>query len=191
MTKIALVSVGLLSVGTLTACQSTNSTATPEREGRMAHSMHGKHARLSPEQREQWQQLRTERRQIMQQIKTACEGKAGEKTVNGTCTLIFTPERQQLKHSREHRPMRGDVRQFKQHAAQTGALTDAKRAELVKQYDQRLAQRQARQQAMANACNGKIAGQTVKIKLGDKSVNGQCSLRFRPNTAVTIPAKVA
>ncbi len=76
MTKIALVSVGLLSVGTLTACQSTNSTATPEREGRMAHSMHGKHTRLSPEQREQWQQLRTERRQMMQQIKTACEGKA-------------------------------------------------------------------------------------------------------------------
>lgn len=200
MTKIALVSVGLLSVGTLTACQSTNSTATPEREGRMAHSMHGKHARLSPEQREQWQQLRTERHQMMQQIKTACKGKAagqvvqvkaGEKTVNGTCSLVFTPERQQLKHSREHRPMRGDVRQFKQHGPQTGALTDAKRAELVKQYDQRLAQHQARQQAMANACNGKTAGQTVQIKLGDKSVNGQCSLRFKPNTAVTIPAKVA
>lgn len=200
MTKIALVSAGLLSVGTLTACQSTNSTATPEREGRHAHKMHGKHERLSPEQREKWQQARTEHRQMMQQIQAACEGKAagqtvqakaGEKTMNGTCTLMFKPERQQIKHSREHRPMRGDVRQFKQHTPQTGALTDAKRAEMVKQYDQRLAQRQARQQAIASACTGKTAGQQVQIKLGEQAVNGQCLLRFKPNAVTSAPAKVA
>ncbi len=42
--------------------------------------------------------------------------------------------------------------------------TDAKRAELTKQYDQRLAERQARQQAMRTACQGKTHGKAVQVK---------------------------
>ena len=37
-------------------------------------------------------------------------------------------------------------------------LTDAQRAELTKQFDQRLAQRQVHQQAMRQACQGKKTG---------------------------------
>ena len=209
MTKIALISASVLSMGALTACQSTSNVNEQKDHSRMMKHHEGqKQHRLTPEQREQFKAARAERMQLHKQIQQACDGKAagsavqikaGDKTIDGQCKISFKPDHKGITGQRgefrsmrgEHRPMRGDVRQFKQHAAQTGALTDAKRAELVKQYDQRLAQRQARQQAMANACNGKTTGQTVQIKLGDKSVNGQCSLRFKPNTAVTIPAKAA
>ncbi len=44
-------------------------------------------------------------------------------------------------------------------------LTDAKRAELTKQFDQRLAERQAKQQAIAKACQGKTDGTAIALKL--------------------------
>ncbi len=70
--------------------------------------------------------------------------------------MVFKADRKEMKSHRdmkaEHRPMRADMRRGMMHGE---VLTDAKRAELTKQFDQRLAQHQAHQQAMLQACQGK------------------------------------
>jgi len=198
MTKMALIGASVLSMGALTACQSTNTV----QDGDHAHMMkqhHGQHDRkITPEQREQFQQARAERQQVMQQIRKACDGKAvgspvqikaGEKTIDGTCRMHFQADRQEMKRMRnemkdmqmqgDHRPMRGEMKAMPMQSKQP--LTDAKRAELTKQYDQRLAQRQAHQQAVLKACQGQPNGKAVQIKMGTHTINGKCEVRFQPN----------
>jgi len=87
----------------------------------------------------------------------------------------------------EHRPMRGDFRAVPGQAS-SETLTDAQRAEMVKKFDQRLARRQAQQQAMLQACQGKKDGAAAQIKLGDKMINGQCHVRFQPKAPIAAPA---
>lgn len=195
MTKIALVSASVLSMGVLSACQSTNTA----KENEPSHSMKKHHAehqmKMTPEQREQRQQMHAERKKIYAQIKQACEHKsagqsvqikAGEKTIAGTCAMTFKPDQQAAKNMRaeqrdmkaQHRPMRGEINGMHMKGAEP--LTDARRAELTQEFSQRL----AKQQAMAKACQGKTSGQAVQIKMGEHSINGQCQLRFQPQTAV-------
>ena len=203
MTKIALVSASLISMGALTACQSTNTVQDKDGDHpRMMRDHHQKHERnMTPEQREQFQQARAERQQIMRSMKTACESKAvgsavqikaGEKTINGTCVMLFTPDRAEMKKMwLEHRTMQGEMKgmpMMQYHEP----LTDAKRAELTKQYDQRLAQHQAHQQAMFKACQGKANGTAVQVKVGTQSMNGTCEVRFQPKApAAPVTAKPA
>lgn len=186
MTKIAIVSTGLFSLGALTACQTTT---TPQKDPR---SMKGhEQKRMSPEKREAFKQHKAERKQAFAQMQKACDGKAvgsavqvkaGERTIDGTCIIKFKADRKEMKHVRgEHRPMRGEVRGLDQKRGEP--LTNAKRAELIKAYDLRLAQRQAQQQAIAQACAGQTDGKIVQIKMGEKSVNGKCEVRFQPNSA--------
>ena len=199
MTKIALVSASVLSMGVLSACQSTNTA----KENEPSHSMKKHHAehqmKMTPEQREQRQQMHAERKKIYAQIKQACDHKtagqsvqiqAGEKTIAGTCAMTFKADPQTAKQMRsqqhgmkgQHRPMRGEINGM--HMRDAEPLTDARRAELTQEFSQRLAERQAKQQAMAKACQGKTSGQAVQIKMGEHSINGQCQLRFQPQTAI-------
>ena len=191
MTKIALVSASLISMGALTACQSTNTVQDKDGDHpRMMRDHHQKHERnMTPEQREQFQQARAERQQMMRSMKTACESKtvgsavqikAGEKTINGTCVMLFTPDRAEMKKMwREHRAMQGEMKGMyrMQHDE---PLTDAKRAELTRQFDQRLAQHQAHQQAMLKACQGQPHGKAVQVKMGTHTLNGKCEVHFQP-----------
>lgn len=198
MTKMALIGASVLSMGTLTACQST--TAPKDNDhGRMMKQHHGDHdRRMSPEQREHFKQMRAEQRQVFADMQKACNGKtigstvqvkAGEKNIDGTCTMVFKADRQDMKKARgehkpmrgEHRPMRGDIRGQMQRGE---PLTDAKRAELTKQFDQRLAERQAKQQAIMKACQGKTDGSAVAIKVGEQQINGKCEVRFQPKAPV-------
>ena len=193
MTKIALISASVLSMGALTACQSTSNVAGNDHPHMMKHH-EGKKHHLSPEQREQFKAKRAERMQFAKQIQQACDHKAvgsaiqvkaGDKTIDGTCQMIFKADRKDMQAQRgehrgmkgEHHPMRGDFRRNMMHGE---VLSDAKRAELTKQFDQRLAQRQAHQQAILQACQAKKDGSAVQIKVGEKTVNGQCHVRFQP-----------
>lgn len=208
MTKIALVSASVLSIGALTACQSTNTVKDKDSDqARMMHGHQQKHDRkMTPEQREQFKQVRAERKQIGEQIKQACDGKAvgsavqinaGDKTIAGTCVMTFKADHQAMKKMRaehhqmkgEHRPMRGDMNGMRMQQGQP--LTDAKRAELTKQFDQRLAERQAKQQAILKACQGQANGKAVQIKVGTQTINGKCEVRFQPKAPVAAaPAPV-
>lgn len=211
MTKMALVGASVLSMGALTACQST-STPKDAEHGRMMKQHHGdQERRMSPEQREHFKQMRAEQRQVFADMQKACDGKAtgstvqvkaGDKNIDGTCTMTFNADRkamkQEMKNARgehkpmrggEHRPMRGEMRGQMQRGE---PLTDAKRAELTKQFDQRLAERQAKQQAILKACQGKTDGSAVAIKVGEQQINGQCKVRFQPKAPVaptTAPVK--
>ena len=204
MTKIALVSASVLSMGALTACQSNN-TVKDNDHARMMKDHHPQHERkMTAEQREQFQQARSERKQVVEQIQTACDSKAvgtavqikaGEKTIDGTCTMTFKPDRKAMKQmrdrqhqqgAREHRPMRGGM-----HMQHNEPLTDAQRAELTKQFDQRLAERQATQHAIVKACQGQTHGKVVQVKVAAQTIDGQCEVRFQPKAPVaSSPAPV-
>lgn len=198
MTKIALISASVLSMGALTACQSTSNVPNNEHRQMMKHHHEGKKQHhLSPEQREQFKAKRAERLQFAKQLQQACDNKAagsaiqvksGDKTIDGTCQMVFKADRKEMKGQRgeyrsmqaEYGPMRGDIRGSMMRGE---VLTDAQRAELTKQFDQRLAQRQAHQQAMRQACQGKKDGTAAQIKAGEQTVNGQCHVRFQPKTS--------
>ncbi len=174
MTKIALATASVLSVGALTACQSTQASKDMEQSQHM-HGHYQKDRHMTPEQREQFEKMRTERKQVMQDIKKACDGKAvgsavqvkaGEQTLEGTCAISFKPNRDEMKRG-EHRPMRGD------------------------QAGQRLAERQARQQAATKACQGQTDGKAVQLKVGTQTVDGKCIVHFQPKAPVSAPNKAA
>jgi hypothetical protein len=121
----------------------------------------------------------------MQQAMTkACEGKKAGESVNftlgqrdfaGSCEMVFMPERgQKLKSNYK---MSAASMAPRQHGT---VMTDAERAEMVKQFDLRLAQRQAQQKAIQTACQGQTSTQAVQIKFGEHNVNGQCKLKFKP-----------
>jgi hypothetical protein len=224
MTKIALATAGILSMGALTACQSTNTAKDADQPQRM----HGhKYERMTPEQREQMQQMRAEQKEVRSQIKSVCDSKAagtavqikaGEKAIDGTCAMVFKmdkPERGEFKGPRgemkghrdgERGPRGAEPRPMPADAADRGPLrtghmqrgepmTDAQRAELTKRYDQRLADIQAKQQAVAKACQGKTDGAAVQIKAGTQTINGKCEVRFQPKmpaqAAAPAPVKAA
>lgn len=198
ISKIAIVTASVLSVGALTACQTTS---TPnDAQGPQKHGHYKQDRKMSPEQREKFKQHQAERKQVAEDIKKACDSKAvgqavqikaGEKTIDGTCVIHFKADRKDMKDKRaeqhpmkgEHRPMRGDVR-GPMHQQQREPLTDAQRAEMTKKFDQRLAERQAREQAIFKACQGQKDGKAVQIKLGEQTVNGQCQVRFQPKPPV-------
>lgn len=179
MTKIALISASVLSMGALTACQSTSNVPNNDHPHMMKHH-EGKKQHLTPEQREQFKAKRAERMQFAKQLQQACDNKAvgsavqiktGDKTIDGTCKMVFKADHKEMKSHRdmkaEHRPMRADMRRGMMHGE---VLTDAKRAELTKQFDQRLAQHQAHQQAMLQACQSKKDGTAAQIKMGKPSM---------------------
>ncbi|NNH39103.1 hypothetical protein [Acinetobacter terrae] len=221
MTKIALVGASVLSIGALTACQSTHTVKDKDSDhARMMHDHHQKHDhKMTPEQREQFQQARAERKQVFEQIQKACDNKAvgqsvqikaGEKTIDGTCSMRLKADRQDMKRMHEemmgmhgemkgtqmkdgHHPMRGEMKSMQGMRMQHGEpLTDAKRAELTKQFDQRLAQHQAHQQAMLKACQGQPNGKAVQVKMGTHTINGKCEVRFQPKAPMApVAAKPA
>ena len=182
-TKISI-AAGLLAMGTLTACQSTNTHKDSDRPQKMQQG--GKHDRkASPEQREHMKQMR----EGMKQMKAACDGKAagttthismGDQTIDGTCTLVFKADSKDARSA--FKPMQGDMRMRGSMGMNPNEpLTDEKRIELTQQYNQRLADMQARQKAIAQACQGQKAGTTVQLKAGEQTINGKCKVRFQPN----------
>lgn len=192
MSKIAIISASVLTMGALSACQTT--TAPQENKQYKKHH----HQHISAEMREKHRADKTERKAYFEQAQKACDGKAvgqavqikvADKVIDGSCNIYFKADRKDMKHARsEQRPMR-DLEQNRGLRHSSGELlTDAKRAELTKQFDQRLANRQAKQQAFLKACEGQTHAKAVQIKLNEKLINGQCQVRFQPKMLKTTPA---
>lgn len=191
ITKTALIGAGILSMGALAACQSPNAAKEMQHPQNMHSAQHQRG--MTPE-----------RHDMMKQIRQACGGKtpgaavqvsAGSKTLDGTCIMGFKadkPARGEHAMPDGHRPMHGSMH-GSMHMQRGEALTDAKRAELTRQFDQRLAQRQAMQQAVQKACLGKADGAAVQIKAGAQTIDGKCEVRFQPkmpmHPAAPAPAK--
>jgi DNA polymerase II large subunit len=185
MKKMVFATCGVLSVTALTACQST-----PAPQEHPHHAMDGRHAdRLSPEQRAERDQMRAEHKVMLKQMRQACDGKtvgqtvqvkAGTQTMDGQCHMVFQPD-----HKRGHEmrmgqaPMQADEGMMRPQRGEK--LTDAQRQHMVQQFDQRLKEKQAFQQALETACKGQTDGKAVQIKAGDQTLSGKCSVRFFPN----------
>ena len=104
VSKIAMLTATILTMGSLAACQST-SAPDPMHDRPMMDGAHGKHFKrhpLTPEQRAEMQQRRAERQAQFEQIQQACVGKTvgqaiqvkvGDKTIDGTCQIRFKPNK--------------------------------------------------------------------------------------------------
>lgn len=202
MTKIVVMGASVVGLVALTACQSTTNTKDKDHPQRMMKEHHVKGDRkMPPEQREKFKQSRAEHREVMKQIQNICENKtvntavqlkAGEKTIEGTCVMTFKPELKKVDKLQRHenRPMRGHVN-VPMKMQRGEILTDDKRAEMVKDFDRRLAERQAKQQAVIKACEGKKDGSAVQIKAGAQIIDGKCEVRFQPKMKAPTPQKAA
>lgn len=188
MTKTALLTASILSMGALTACQST----TAPKEGSSAHMMgkHKSHHKMTPEQREQFKQMRKERKEFNQQAKSACNGKSvnqavqikvGEKTIDGTCNMVFKADRKamkEMKHDfRGHHAMKRDHRG----GPRMKDMTVEQRTQIKQEFEQKRAERKAQRDAIQKSCVGQRNGQAIQVKMGDKLIPGQCSVKFKPN----------
>ena len=194
--KLIVLGAGILAISSLTACQSTPQKADYAQH-RGQDMRHHKGPKLSPEQRQQFEQKRTEHREFMTQVQKACDGKTNgqatqftvaDKTVTGQCNLVFVPERQSKMDRRgpyQNLQPKTNAQNVKP-KSRGEVLTDAERAELVKQYDQRLAERQKIQLAHKNACAGKNANTATEIKIGEQSIKGQCKVKFQANDTTTV-----
>ena len=167
MKKILIASSVVVSAVLLTACQSQSAVQKPKPERMMKHQ----HERMGKHHAQ---------RGMQHAMAKACQGKAagdkvevalGKRTLQGQCEMVFMPKRDQN--------LKSNYKMTRPAAPVTGVLTDAKRAEMVKQFDLRLAQRQAIQ----TACQGKTVGQNIELKFAEKSISGQCVLKFKPQQA--------
>lgn len=119
ITKSIILAASLISMGALTACQSTTAATEKSSEHRMMGKHHdgeyrGHHhgkrdhmkrmnpEKMTPEQRAKWDQRQAERKARFDQIQKACEGKTagqtvqltvGDKTINGSCEMKFKPSK--------------------------------------------------------------------------------------------------
>ncbi|KAA8731653.1 hypothetical protein F4V57_12070 [Acinetobacter qingfengensis] len=55
-------------------------------------------------------------------------------------------------------------------------MTDQEKAA----FQQRMQEHQAKREALDKACEGKV-GQTISVKVGDKTLEGKCEVNFKPN----------
>ncbi|OTG83226.1 hypothetical protein B9T31_14140 [Acinetobacter sp. ANC 4558] len=196
MTKVSMAITGLLAIGALTACQSTPNTKDLNDSKKMHNSSHNRDT--SSDHRREMKTMHAEQRNEMRQRKNICEGKLAGSTaqikmkdqqIDGTCTLVFQPNDKEYKQMRgKNRPMQDEHSSIYNKMKNSGMrmhhnepLTDARRAELTQQFDQHLAQRQAQQKAVSQACQGRNVGTAIQIKLGEQVINGQCNVRFIPN----------
>ena len=190
--KIALVTASILSMTALTACQSTNTAKNDHNTHMMGHHTHGHdHGRqMSPEQRAQMKQMREERKAIHTQIQKACDGKtlgqavqvkAGEKTLDGTCNMVFKIDRKAMSemkrdmHHNQGHMMHGHPR-GERHMQQ---MTAEQRAQIQQQRQQKRAEHQAKRDAMQKACVGQSNGKAIQVKFGEKTIDGTCVVKFQ------------
>ncbi len=185
--KIALITASILSMTALTACQSTNTPKHDHDARMMGHHQHGH--QMTPEQRAQMKQMREERKAVHAQIQKACDGKAlgqavqikaGEKTLDGSCNMVFKIDRKAMNEMRDARHDQGRMmhghHRGERHMQQ---MTEEQRAQLQQQREQKRAERQAQWETMQKACVGQNNGQAIQVKLGDKTVNGTCVVKFQ------------
>lgn len=189
MTKIALVTASLLSMGALTACQSTQGPKE-EHQGRMMGGHHHDHKKMSPEEREQMKQMRAQHKEMRKQMQNACDGKAigqavqvkaGDKTIDGTCNIVFKADRKTKDEMKSRFGQDKDHGRMMRHdGSRMNEMTEEQRAQIQQQFEQKRAERKAQWDAVQKACAGQPADKAIQVKLGDKLLDGKCVVKFQP-----------
>lgn len=171
MKKIAIASSAVCATLLLSACQSNTQVQQPKHERMLKQHQDG---RMAKHQHMRSMHKATQHACVGKKVGDPVNLTLGQRQLNGSCEMVFMPERGQ-KALKSHYKM-----QASQPKSRNSVLTDAERAEMVKQFDLRLAQRQAQQKAIQTACQGQSAGKAVHITFADQTINGQCQLKFKP-----------
>ncbi|MBJ9903444.1 hypothetical protein [Acinetobacter bereziniae] len=203
ITKITLLSASILSMGALTACQS-NPGPKDDPEGRPM--MHGGHHKMSPEQREEMKKMRAQHKEMRQQMQKACDGKAigqtvqvkaGEQSIDGTCNIVFKADRKAMKEMKHDFRRDGEDRgrMMRHDGPRMKDMTEEQRAQIQQEFAQKRAERKAQWDAIQKSCAGQTDGKAIQVKIGDKTLAGQCVVKFQPDFKAdrampTMPPKV-
>ncbi len=194
--RLGLISLSLVAVATLTACQSTatqqgkpeqqlHQPGHPDGQYHKGQARRGHHDRnMTPEQKQQWQQQSAGRKQLFKDMQTACDGKAlgqsvqlkaGDRVVSGQCQMMFKADQQTKGKYRGHGMHQG--MQGQKHGEMTAEQRQQRRA----QFEAKREQRQAQWTAVQKACEGQPQAKTMQVKIGDKDIKGQCMMSFKPD----------
>jgi len=188
MTKIGLVTTSVLTIGTLTACQSTQ-TPKHDQKDRLITPRHDDR-NLSHEQREQRQKMHAQRKEIREQIQKACDGKTigqtvqiktEERTIEGSCNMIFKADRQSMKNMKRGFRQDEQTNRIRYDRPRMKDLTEEQRVQIKQQFEQKRAEHKAQWEAVQKACTGQPDGKVIQVKLGDKILNGKCMIKFQPD----------
>ena len=188
MTKITMVTASILTMGALSACQST---PAPQKDDHRGHMMGQKHERLSPEQREQKQQMRAQHKEMREQVKKACDGKAigqavqvkaGDQVIDGSCNIVFKADHKAMADMKHD--MRKDGRMMRHEGPRMKDMTEEQRAQIKQQFEQKRTERKAQWDAIQKSCAGQTNGQAIQVKMDDKTLDGKCIVKFQPEFKV-------
>lgn len=203
--RLGLISLSLVAVATLTACQSTatqhgkaekqHQHGNPDGQYHKGQAHRGHHDRnMTPEQKQQWKQQSAGRKQLFKDMQQACDGKAlgqsvqlkaGDQVVSGQCQMMFKPDQQAKAKYRDHGQQgRGDRNHGMQQSMQGQQhrqLNAEQRQQRQAQFEAKREQRQAQWTAVQKACEGQPQGKAMQVKMGEKDIKGQCSITFKPD----------
>lgn len=181
--KLMVIATSVVSASLLSACSSTTQKPQYKEQRMLKH----KDQRMHKQDRAHMHTYR--------QIAQSCEGKKegekvsitmGERVISGQCNKVFVAEHGQTQ--KNGFKTRNQMKPHQQLRRQDTPLSDSQRAERVKQFDQRLAERQAKQKAIQQACQTQSIGKNIQVKFSDQSINGQCVLKFKPDAQIVKPA---
>ena len=166
LSKITIATAALLSMGALTACQSTANR--PDQPTRGSH-----HHPLTDQEKEQ-------RRANFEQMKQACNGKSvgdsaqvtlsNGKTITGQCELGFRPTHPAGQMAPQNAPMPAP-----------NATGDQPPMPPKDQAMMRHHKHRGDFKVFQHVCDGRAVGQALKVTFKDKTVFGTCEVKFRPD----------
>lgn len=203
--KLGLITLSLITVTGLTACQSTQSTTSTQSDQAQHHHGHMKsHHGEANKHKHNKRQHSAGRQQMFEQMQAACKDKTAgqrldvkikDKTVSGQCQLAFQANdpkqfKTQFKSMmQQHMPKDSTARLSR---ADLEKLTVEQRT-IYRNEKRELnqAQREQHRQQWQNIqaqCQGKTIGAPVQVKFGDQTISGQCQLQFQPERAAMHPA---
>lgn len=187
--KCSLLAVGAMSLLMLGGCQIN--LGQPDSNSKMHHQqMHKSKGHHSDERKySSHHRMHEHRHAAFAAMQKACVGQTvgsttavqfKDQSLSGQCELVFKPQplSKEQRAALKNQPKSDSPRTM---LKKDEPLTDAKRAEMVKQYEQRLIERQAKQTALTNACKGQSDGKALTIQFGKQQQQGTCQLMFKPD----------
>lgn len=199
--RLGLISLSLVAVATLTACQSSatqygkaekqHQHGNPDGQYHKGQAHRGHHDRnMTPEQKQQWKQQSAGRKQLFKDMQQACDGKAlgqsvqlkaGDKLVSGQCQMMFKADHQAKTRYRDHGQQDRGYRNHGMQGQKHRDMSPEQRQQMQAQFAAKREQRQAQWTAVQKACEGQPSGKAIQVKMGEKEIKGQCSMTFKPD----------
>lgn len=203
--KLGLMTLSLIAVTALSACQSTQNTASTKTDQVAAQHhghMKGHHgdSNMHNMYKHNKGQHSAGRQQMFEQMQAACKDKTvgqsvevkfKDKAITGQCQLGF--------QANDPKQFKTQFKSVMQQQVPNDSTARLSRTEIEKlSVEQRTAYRNEKRQSnqvrreqhrqqwqnIQAQCQGKTVGSAVQVKLGEQHIQGQCQLQFQPEPTV-------